>query len=123
MRDVIIGFILGLIFWIICAIIATKSKNVLKECINIENISMSSLLNIALCICIIILFSTLFFGGLILTLSSMSISIFEISTIMFNALSPNALEFKDCLNAIVQITSILGTAIIASLAYVFKKKS
>ncbi len=112
----------GLLLWIssyICIIFQDKAN--IKEILIEGNFSKINFARLLIYGIFLILSLVLFLGGLFLLLSAFSILVFEISTIMFNALEPESLEFKDCLNAIVQIVSILGSVITASLAYVFKK--
>lgn len=113
---------LGLLLWISSyTLIILQDKVNIKEVLVEGNFYKTNFISLLIYGIFLIFSLILFLGGLFLLLSAFSILVFEISTIMFNALEPESLEFKDCLNAIVQIVSILGSVITASLAYVFKK--
>lgn len=60
--------------------------------------------------------------GLYIALYILSLATFYISASIFEFLPKNIIEYKDCLNAVVQIITLLGSVITASFAYIFKNK-
>lgn len=121
--EIAIYLFLGIFFWV-CSYHIYKIGNPLDEkkviCHGLYNLGISSL----------IIF--LFVVGLLGILYCIVVTIFFISNTMYNSLTPvleksllstQIVEYKDCLNVVVQTTLLLGSIIIASSAYLFKKRN
>ena len=123
MDGVLYFFILGMFCWAVVYFFFPYLKGDLEKIKN-DKEPVKERLSSATCFAFYFFITlTVFFVGLILVFSALSMVIIWLSTVMFNSLSPKAIEYKDFLDIFVHIISIFGTVIIATFAYLFKKKS